>query len=196
MSQDYETATSAGAYETDPIVAPIAEGPQVYGTPSTDRTDSTGSADSAGSADSTAGASKHVAGVVRGEASNVAGEAKQQTKNLLGQARSELQEQAATQQQRLASGIREMSDQLRSMADGGDPQPGLGNDLVRQTSQRADDVAAWLDQRDPGALVQDVQDFARRRPGAFLAVAAGAGLIAGRLMRGTAAARSDSGDTA
>jgi len=40
-------------------------------------------------------------------------------------------------------------------------------------------------------VLEDVKSFARRRPGAFLALAAGAGLIAGRLTRGLAAASSD-----
>jgi hypothetical protein len=39
--------------------------------------------------------------------------------------------------------------------------------------------------------VDEVQSFARRRPGVFLALAAAAGLVAGRLTRGIKAASSD-----
>lgn len=129
-----------------------------------------------------ADAGKHVAGVAKEQATGVASEAADQAKNLYDQTRQELKGQASTQQQRLAEGVRSLSSELESMANGGNAGPAA--DLVREASSRARDVAGWLDQRDPGALLQEVTDFARRRPGTFLAIAAGAGLIAGRLTRG------------
>jgi len=129
-----------------------------------------------------ADAGKHVAGVAKEQASGVASEAADQAKNLYEQTRQELRGQASTQQQRLAEGVRSLSSELESMADRGNA--GTATELVREASSRARDVAGWLDQRDPGALLQEVTDFARRRPGTFLAIAAGAGLIAGRLTRG------------
>jgi hypothetical protein len=41
--------------------------------------------------------------------------------------------------------------------------------------------------------VDELQSFARRRPGMFLAITAGAGLIAGRLTRGLKDASSGNG---
>ena len=138
-----------------------------------------------------ADAGKHVAGVAKEQASGVAAETSKQAKDLLSQTRTEVQSQAATQQDRIAASIRSLSSELGSMAHGSD-QSGTATDLIRQASARADDIAAWLEQRDPGALVQEVTAFARRRPGAFLAIAAGAGLLAGRLTRGAIdAARDD-----
>lgn len=136
-------------------------------------------------------AARGVAQTASTEAKNVAAEASTQAKNLLGELGSDLKEQAGASQQKAAEGLRSISDELASMADNGD-QNGPANSLVRQAAQRSGDVAGWLEGRDPGSLLDEVKDFARRRPGAFLMVAAGAGLLAGRLTRGLAGAGSDS----
>jgi hypothetical protein len=59
----------------------------------------------------------------------------------------------------------------------------VASDLVRQAADRSHSVASWLDGRDPGSLLDEVKTFARRRPGTFLLLAAGAGVLAGRLGR-------------
>lgn len=125
---------------------------------------------------------QRVAGVAKGEAKGVASETKRQARRLAGQARDELRSQAATQQARVASGLHGVGGQLSSMADRSD-EPGMASDLVREAGDRVDRVAYWLDQRDPGSLLVEVKSFARRRPGVFLAVALGAGVVAGRLTR-------------
>ena len=130
-----------------------------------------------------ADAGQHVVGVASDQASNVVAEASNQAKDLLSQARSELTDQAAVQQDRLAASLRALGDELESMGHHSE-QPGVATDLVKQASTRAHDVASWLDSREPGHVVHDVQDFARRSPAAFLAIAAGAGLLAGRMGRG------------
>jgi len=128
-------------------------------------------------------AGQHVASVAKDQAANVTAEAGRQAKDLLGQARSELSSQASAQQQRVADGLRSLSQQLHSMSQHSD-QPGIAADLARQGAQTTEQVAAWFDGREPGALLDEVRSFARRRPGAFLLMAAGAGLLAGRLTRG------------
>lgn len=128
-------------------------------------------------------ATQHVAGVAKDQASNVTAEAGRQAKELLDQARSELTGQAAAQQQRLAEKIGALGEELHSMAEGGE-NPGIAADLARHGSRAAQDVASWLSDREPGALVDELKTFARRRPGAFLVAAVGAGLVAGRLTRG------------
>jgi len=137
-------------------------------------------ADVAGSA---AGAGQQVAGVAKEEAGNVAAETARQAKDVLGQARTELTQQAADQQQRVAGGLRSLGSELSSMAERSE-QPGVATDLARQASTSVQDLADWLEQRDPGGLIDEVKTFARRRPGTFLAIALGAGLAAGRLTRG------------
>ena len=58
-------------------------------------------------------------------------------------------------------------------------------------------MASWLENREPGDLLGEVQRFARNKPGTFLLLAAGAGVLAGRLTRGlTAGAPETSGAAA
>ncbi|WP_427005181.1 hypothetical protein [Pseudarthrobacter sp. H2] len=136
-----------------------------------------------------------VAETAKSEAANVAAEVKTNAKDLLYQAKSDLTEQAGTQQQKVAQGLRSISTELHSMASAPD-QPGVAADLVRQAAERSSDVASWLDDRDPGSLLNEVKSFARRRPGTFLMLAAGAGILAGRLSRSLAAGAPDTGTSA
>ena len=139
-------------------------------------------------------AGRHVAGVAGEQAGQVASEATQQVKQLVQQTRGELTEQAATQQKRVASGLRSLSKELSAMAHGSQ-QPGMATDLAQQAGERTNAVASWLEEREPGHVVDEITRFARQRPGAFLALAAGAGFLVGRLGRGLKAATDDSGDS-
>jgi vacuolar-type H+-ATPase subunit E/Vma4 len=132
----------------------------------------------------------NVAGTAKEEAANVASEAKSQAKDLFRQTQQELREQAATQQQRVATGLRSVSDELNGMASNAENQ-GVASDVVRQVAQRAGGVASWLDGRDPGSLLTEIKAFARRRPGVFIAGAAVAGVVAGRLTRALASEAKD-----
>ncbi|TPG16329.1 hypothetical protein EAH86_14155, partial [Pedococcus bigeumensis] len=111
------------------------------------------------------------------------------------QTRSQLLDQSAQQQTKVAEGLRSLSQELSGMARGSEQQ-GVASDLAHQASQRMGDVASWLDQRDPGSLVSEVKQFARQRPGTFLAAAAVIGLVGGRLSRGLVADHQDQADTA
>lgn len=135
-------------------------------------------------------AAQHVADVARQEASGVAAEAAHQGRDLLRQAQDQVREQAAEGQQRLAAGLLSLSDELSSMADGSS-QGSVAADLARQTASRARDAGQWLGDRQPAQVIDEIQSFARRRPTVFLALAAGAGLVAGRLTRGMKAASTD-----
>lgn len=75
-------------------------------------------------------------------------------------------------------------------------EPGVATDLVRQAAERSSTVAEWLDGRDPGSLLTEVKSFARKKPGTFLLLAAGAGILAGRLSRSLSAGAPDSAVTA
>jgi hypothetical protein len=129
------------------------------------------------------------------QAKNVAGETKRQAKDLIGQAGSQVTEQAGTQKEKAVGGLRSLADELRSMAEGNGAQSAMVGDLARQASDKAQEFAGWLDQRDPGSLVEEIRQLARRKPGSFLIGAALAGMAAGRLTRGAVAANSSS-DTA
>lgn len=130
-----------------------------------------------------AGAAGQVAGTAAEQARNVAQEAKAQARDLVGEARGQVQQQARNGQQKATDGIRALVRELREMAEGGQ-QSGPASEVARQAADRADRLADWLGEREPGDLIEEVRSFARRRPGAFLAGAALAGVVVGRLTRG------------
>ncbi len=133
-----------------------------------------------------ADSAQNVAETAKTEAANVATEVKTNARDLLIQAKSDLTEQAGAQQQKVAEGLRSVSTELHTMASASD-QPGVATDLVRQAAERSSAVATWLDGRDPGSLLNEVKSFARQKPGTFLLLAAGAGVLAGRLSRSLSA---------
>jgi hypothetical protein len=134
---------------------------------------------------STAEQGKNVAHTAKDEASSVLGEAKGQAKDLYAQTQREVKDQAATQQQRIAAGLRSASDELDSMA-ANSSTSGLATDLVRQVSDRLSSASHWLDDRDPGSVLEEVKRFARRKPGTFIFAAVVVGVAAGRLTRALA----------
>lgn len=138
-----------------------------------------------------ASAAQDVAQTAKTEAANVAQEAKANAQDLLHQAKSGLTSQAGTQQQKAAEGIRNISSQLHSMASAPEQQ-GVASDLIRQAAERTSSMASWLENRQPGDLLNEVQRYARNNPGTFLLLAAGAGVLAGRLTRGLTAGAPDS----
>ncbi len=131
-------------------------------------------------------AGQQVAGVAKDEAANVVQQAKYEARNLLDQTRTELSSQASTQQQRAASGLHSLSAELQSMASKSESD-GPATQVARQAADRVESAASWLENREPGQVITEIQRFARQRPGAFLAMAAGAGVLVGRLGRGIAA---------
>jgi hypothetical protein len=137
-------------------------------------------------------AGRHVADLAREQASGVAAEAGRQGEDLLRQAQGQLREQAARGQQQLANRLFSLSDELYSMA-GASGQRGIAAAVASQAASRVRAAGQWLDERQPGQVADDVQPFARSRPAIFLVLAAGAGLVAGRLSRGLKGADSDPG---
>lgn len=127
----------------------------------------------------------NVASTAGDQAKNVAGEAKTQARNLMNQTQDQVRVQAGEQKTKAAGGIRSVADQLRNVADGNvdGQQQSMVTDLARQASDKAQELASWLESREPGDLVNDLRDLARRKPGAFLLGAAAAGVLAGRLTR-------------
>lgn len=177
--------------------AATSSGGAGYGTTSTGY-DTTGTTGTTGStAEQAADSGKHVAGVAKEQASDVTSEARYQGRRLFDQAGGELRDQAHGQQQRLAGSLRSIGQELSSMSDGSQ-QPGRSGpatEMTRQLSQYTHQAADWLEQRQPGEVLDEVRRFARRRPGTFLAIAAVGGLAAGRLTRGLAASAKDGSGT-
>ncbi|MBX7267936.1 hypothetical protein KIF24_19105 [Micromonospora sp. Llam7] len=122
----------------------------------------------------------------------VAAEIRHQARNLVREVSTQARTQAQEQQNRAAESLRTLGEQLRTMADGSD-QSGMATEVARRGADAVQQAAGWLDEREPGDLVREVRDYARRHPGAFLAGAAIAGLLAGRLGRALTGGQEDHG---
>jgi hypothetical protein len=118
-----------------------------------------------------------------GQGKQVAAETGRQVRDLGGQASAQVRQQAQAQQKRAADGLRALSTQLQTMASKSE-QDGGAKEIVCRASDAAQRAAGWLERREPGELVNEVRDYARQHPGAFLAGATVAGLLVGRLTRG------------
>ena len=124
-----------------------------------------------------------VAQTATDQARQVVAETGRQARDLLGEAQGQARDQASVQQQKAAQQLHSVADELGQMA-ANSGQSGLATEFARQAADRAHGVASWLEQREPADLLDEVRNFARRRPGTFLIGAAVAGLAAGRLTRG------------
>ncbi|PPL20294.1 hypothetical protein [Microterricola pindariensis] len=140
--------------------------------------------------DASLAAGQHVAEVAQDEIHRVGTETKKQARELYRETQAELADQAAAQQKRVATGLRSFGDELASMAASSE-SPGVASDLAQQAATRASSIADWLDRRDPGSLLNEVKSYARRQPGTFIAIAAAAGVVAGRLTRSMIADNAD-----
>ncbi|MET9934721.1 MULTISPECIES: hypothetical protein [unclassified Streptomyces] len=135
------------------------------------------------------GKAAEVGGTAKEQAGNVVGEAAAQAKDLAGELRTQLQGQAETQTQRLAENVRRLSQELRELGENGKPDSTVA-DLARRAADGGHQVASHMEKRGPDGLVSDLQSFARRRPGVFLAGAALAGFVVARAGKSIGAASS------
>ena len=133
---------------------------------------------------------RDVASTATGEARNVARTAQGQARRLAHDTRDELRTQADSQVERLASGLGQLSDQLRSMGERGDAGP--VTELVGEAAARTQQVADRLRHGGFEDTVSSLKRFGRNRPGLFLLGAFGVGLAAGRVVRNLAEDPSDS----
>jgi vacuolar-type H+-ATPase subunit H len=180
--------------ETDFDTSPIGTGTTDTGATDTYETDTSSDTGAVGSAKETAqdavsSASEHgahVAATAKDEATKVAAEAKEKATDLLADVKSQVDEQSRTQLNNLASKLGELADELENLVSGSEAR-GTVTDVAQQLADKTHQLSSHLESRQPMDLLDDVRVFARRRPGAFLAGAAVAGVVAGRLTRGAKA---------
>jgi hypothetical protein len=174
---EYSRTETSGERYDQPVSSGSEEGSPVE----------TAKSEAANVKDTAADAASGLAEVAKSEVSNVATEAKYQTRNLVDQTRSELRGQVNNQQSQLASKVHSLASELGSMAAKSD-ESGPMTDLAQEAARRGGEIAHWLDTHEPADVLDEVKRFARRRPFAFLALAAAAGVVAGRVTRGAVAA--------
>lgn len=124
------------------------------------------------------------------QAKSVAAEASRQTRDLLDETWGQLRDQAGSQQQKAVDALRALVNELHAMTKNSG-QSGPASELAQQTCARTRRAVDWLQLREPGDLLAELRWLSRRRPGAFRAGAALAGVLAGRLTRGVVAANSN-----
>jgi hypothetical protein len=119
----------------------------------------------------------------RDEVGNLVDEAREQARSVVDDTRRQLREQADQQAAKVADTMKRISRELSELADGRADQAPTVRPYLRDLARPMDDVARRLEAGHVDGVVADIQRFARRRPGAFLAIAAGAGFVAGRMGR-------------
>lgn len=143
-------------------------------------------------ASTAADGAKQVAGEAAQQAANVASEVKTQVSGLVNQASGELRTQGDAQTERLAEGLRTVAGQLQALLDGRTEEAGPLPDLARQATGQLQSLAGRIGEGGTDGVVNDLQRFARRKPGTFLVGAAAAGFLGGRFIRGMQASQSSS----
>lgn len=129
-------------------------------------------------------AAGQVAGTAKEEAANVKDEAMKQARSLTDSTLEEVNTQASTQQKRIAEQSRTITDDLSRLARGERAESDMVNQFISMAADRAQQFTTQLENKEPKELLNDVRRFAARRPGTFLAIAAGIGIVAGRFTRG------------
>jgi len=125
----------------------------------------------------------HLVNTARDEVGRVADQAKHRGRELYHEAADRARQEAQQQTNRAANGIRSFSQDLRSMAEGQTNAQSPAVDWIRQGSRQIESFADHVDRRGFDGLMDDVNSFARRHPGTFLAVTFGAGVMAARVLR-------------
>jgi cell division septum initiation protein DivIVA len=158
--------------------APASAGDRARDTASTGR-------EQAGEVASSAGEqARRVASTTQDEARQVVRGANEQARRLAGDARDELRSQANAQVDRLAQGLNDVSRQLRSMGEKG--EPGAVRDMAQEAAARTQQISERLRGGGIDDVLSQLRDAGRNRPGLFLLGAFGAGLAAGRVVRNLA----------
>lgn len=191
----------------DPLIGgappPMSTPPPMPTTTSTPTGDEQGTAGRV--KDAATSAAGDVASTATDQAKQVASEAKVQVKSVLedtkgqvsglvGQARDELKSQASDRSTQAADGLRTLSGQLQALREGRADEAGPLAGYLDQARDQVSSFASRLDEGGIDGLVDDVSRFARQRPIVFLAAAAGAGFLVGRLVRSGVSVAKDGGD--
>lgn len=122
-------------------------------------------------------------GTAKDQASRVAEEAASQASGVVSEATERLHEQARHQSDRAAESLRRAGGQMEALADGRPEDAGPMEEYARQAATQVTRAAERVESRGLDGLIEDVEGFARRRPGAFVLGTAAAGFLVGRLGR-------------
>ncbi len=128
-----------------------------------------------------------VAAVAKDELARLASDARSQVQSLWSDASEQLRGQAASGQKQAADLLHSLAGELGEMASKSE-NGGPITALAKQAAARGGELSHWLANSEPADVLTELRRFARRRPFVFLAGAALAGVVVGRLGRGLMAA--------
>jgi hypothetical protein len=142
--------------------------------------------------DAKAGATS-VAETAKSQARDVTGQLQDQARTVLGDASTELEHQLDDRLRRMTGTARERTTQLQALADGRVDDAGVAADWARSAADHLGQLAERVESLGPRGVAEEAANFARRRPMAFLAGAAAAGFLVGRLVRNANQSQSQNG---
>ena len=141
---------------------------------------------------------RQVAETVKTQASDVTTELLGSGRSLVDDARSRLQAEATALPERAAGSLRSLGEEVQALAEGRpDEAPTVSRYVWRAAdgfygaADRLHAMAEDMQERGVSAVLDDVQTFARRRPGMFLLGAAVVGFGVGRYVKAEAAERKE-----
>ena len=127
---------------------------------------------------------QEVKATVKDQASQLAQELSSQGRGLVAETKQQLQSQAHDQTQNLAQTLFRWGYETQALVDGRPEEAPMVRQYAQQCADKLNDVASEIEERGVEGLIDEVAQFARRRPGAFLLGAAVVGFGGGRLLRG------------
>jgi hypothetical protein len=130
-----------------------------------------------------------VAATVGEEASFVVQEAALHARDLAEDAKHQLHHQMESQTEQLGGVLGQFGERVHALAEGRPDDAGPVGQYAESIADQVDQLAGRIEHLGFDGMVEEVQRFARRRPGAFLAGAALAGFAVSRLGRGVQAAQ-------
>ena len=119
----------------------------------------------------------------KAQARDVSGQLQEHARTVMGDASSELETQLDERLRRLTGAAKERTGELHALAEGRVDEAGAAADWARTAAEQIERLADRAQQLGPKGVADEVATFARRRPLAFLAGAAAAGFVVGRLAR-------------
>ena len=126
---------------------------------------------------------KEAASTAKEEAATVVRTVQDQVRTIASDVKSEVKSQSEERSRQAASQLQTFSHQIDALLGGRPQEAGPLPDYLRQGQVKVQAFARRLEQRGPQGLIDDAVSFGRRRPGAFLVMAAGLGFAVGRLAR-------------
>ena len=135
-----------------------------------------------------------VAGEAPAQATRVIDDAKAQLSGAAHRSIADVRTQAEDRTAQAARGLRDLSSQVDALVAGRPDEAGKVTGIAKTVGQHATDFADRLDGDGLQGLVDDATRFGRQHPWAFLGLSVGAGFLAGRLVRTTAAVARDDHD--